>query len=170
MLAKILAYNKSALCQNASPAFSFVLLIDSFLAPRGYFFPRDPLNQLEISARHRMRVETIFEGLPGKHSLSPRVSPSFASVLSCALYFLAPASVFSQGQQFHRVCVRESQRSFAWLIEAHRVSRCDGSFEIGGSLLKLTDNVPACLVSLLHRFNSPGSNPAKILTLTSTAR
>ena len=34
-----------------------------------------------------MRVETIFVGLPGRRSLSLRVSPSRAPVLSCAHYF-----------------------------------------------------------------------------------
>ena len=36
--------------------------------------------------------ETIFVSLPGRPSLSPRVSPSRALVLSCAHYFQAPAT------------------------------------------------------------------------------
>ena len=41
---------------------------------------------------HRMRVETIFTGLPGRHSLSPHVSPSCTPILSCPHYFQAPAT------------------------------------------------------------------------------
>ena len=36
--------------------------------------------------------ETIFVGLPGRHSLSPCVSPSLAPVFSCAHYFQAPVT------------------------------------------------------------------------------
>ena len=36
------------------------------------------------------RGETIFVGLPGRHSLSPRVSHSRPPVFSCAHYFQAP--------------------------------------------------------------------------------
>ena len=36
--------------------------------------------------------ETIFGGLPCRHSLSPRVSPSRAPIFSCAHYFQAPAT------------------------------------------------------------------------------
>ena len=49
------------------------------------FFLREPLDQLEISAI------TDFRGLPGRRSLSPRVFPSRASILSCAHYFQGPA-------------------------------------------------------------------------------
>ena len=48
---------------------------------------------------HRMRVETIFVGLPSRRSLSLRVSPSRAPVLSCAHYFQATAT---QAMTFHR--------------------------------------------------------------------
>ena len=86
MLAEILAYNKSALCQNASPAFSFVLLIDSFLARRGYFFPRDLLNQLEISALTECELKRFSRAFQG----------STPSPLACLPvphpFFLAPSS------------------------------------------------------------------------------
>ena len=65
-----------------------VLLIDSFLAPRGNFSPREPLNQLEYPHSQK----TIFGGLPCRRSLTPRVSPSRAPVLSFAHYFQAPAT------------------------------------------------------------------------------
>ena len=42
---------------------------------------------------HRVRVETIFGGLPCRRSLSPRVSPSRAQVLSCA--HLLPCSCYA---------------------------------------------------------------------------
>ena len=44
------------------------------------------------SGCHLIRLETIFVGLPGRRSLSPRVSPSCAPVLSCAHYIQAPAT------------------------------------------------------------------------------
>ena len=40
----------------------------------------------------RLGRETIFGGLPGRRSLSPRVSPSRAPVFSCAHYFQAPTT------------------------------------------------------------------------------
>ena len=42
--------------------------------------------------------ETIFGGLPGRCSLSPRVSPSRAHVFSCAHYFQAPATQANLGE------------------------------------------------------------------------
>ena len=57
----------------------------TFFSPSAVsFFPRERLDQLEISAI------TDFRGLPGRRSLSPRVFPSRASVLSCAHYFQGP--------------------------------------------------------------------------------
>ena len=40
----------------------------------------------------RLGWETIFVGLLGRRSLSPRVSPSCAPVFSCTYYFQAPAT------------------------------------------------------------------------------
>ena len=44
---------------------------------------------------HRVRVETIFGGLPCRRSLSPRVSPSRASSFLRPSDFLAPATHIS---------------------------------------------------------------------------
>ena len=55
-----------------------VLLIDSFLAPHGNFFPREPLDRLEISALTEYKVK--------------RFSGAFcAGALSFTHYFQAPA-------------------------------------------------------------------------------
>ena len=68
-----------------------VLLIDGFLAPR-LIFPSGASRPIGNIRTHRMRVETIFGGLPCRRSLTPRVSPSRAPVLSFAYYFQAPAT------------------------------------------------------------------------------
>ena len=39
----------------------------------------------------RLGAGNDFRGLPGRRSLSPRVSPSSAPVFSCVYYFQAPA-------------------------------------------------------------------------------
>ena len=43
-------------------------------------------------SNHAAAAETIFVGLPGRRSLSPRVSPSRAPALSCAHNFQAPTT------------------------------------------------------------------------------
>ena len=66
-------------------------------------FPSGASQPIGNIRSHRMIVETwvetVFVGLPGKRSLSPRVSLSRAPVLSCAHYFQAPASRLSAHSQ-----------------------------------------------------------------------
>ena len=55
-------------------------------------FPSGPSRPIGNIRTHRVRVETIFGGLPCRRSITPCVSPSRASVLSFAHYFQAPAT------------------------------------------------------------------------------
>ena len=57
-----------------------------FSRPARLIFPSGAPGIIGNIRTHRMRVETIFVGLPGRPSLSPRVSPSRAPVLSWACY------------------------------------------------------------------------------------
>ena len=58
-----------------------------FSRPAQLLFPSGAPRPIWNIRTPRMRVETIFVGLPGRRSLSLRVSPSRAPVLSCAHYF-----------------------------------------------------------------------------------
>ena len=63
-----------------------------FSRPARLIFPSGASRPIGNIRTHRMRVGTIFVGLPGRLSLSPLVSPSRAPVLSCAHCFQAPAT------------------------------------------------------------------------------
>ena len=56
-----------------------ILLIDSFLAPRGKFFPREPLDQLEISALTECELKrfsgAFSAGAPSPLACLPRARP-----------------------------------------------------------------------------------------------
>ena len=60
---------------------------------------------------HRVRVETIFGGLPCRRSLTPCVSPSRAPVLSFARYFQAPATQASCFQSNINIACRNTQNA-----------------------------------------------------------
>ena len=57
-----------------------------FSRPARLIFPSGESRPIRNIRTHRMRVETIFVGLPGRRSLSPRVSSSRTLLLSCAGY------------------------------------------------------------------------------------
>ena len=63
-----------------------------FSRPARLIFPSGASRPIGNIRTHRMRVETIFGGLPCRRSLTPRVSPSRAPVLSFVHYFQAPAT------------------------------------------------------------------------------
>ena len=56
-----------------------VLLIDTFLAPRGNFFPREPLDQVEISALTECELKRFSgafrAGAPSPLACIPRARP-----------------------------------------------------------------------------------------------
>ena len=63
-----------------------------FSRPARLIFPSGATRPIGNIRTHRMRVETIFGGLPCRRSLTPRVSPSRAPVFSFTHYFQAPAT------------------------------------------------------------------------------
>ena len=63
-----------------------------FSRPARLIFPSGASRPIGNIRTHRVRVETIFGGLPRRRSLTPCVSPSRAPVLSFARYFQAPAT------------------------------------------------------------------------------
>ena len=63
-----------------------------FSRPARLIFPSGASRPIGNIRTHRVRVETIFRGLPCRRSLTPCVSPSHAPVLSFARYFQAPAT------------------------------------------------------------------------------
>ena len=67
-----------------------------FSRPARLLFPSGASRPTGIFRTHRMQVKTIFVGLPGRRSLTPRVSPSRVPVLSCAHYLQAPATQASK--------------------------------------------------------------------------
>ena len=67
------------------------------------FFKFMPLTNWKYPT-HRMRVETIFGSLPCRRSITPRMSPSRAPVLSFAHYFQAPATQ-ANSQESSRFCL-----------------------------------------------------------------
>ena len=72
---------------NIRPSLRCPCTIDwQFSRPARLIFPSGASGIIGNIRTHRMRVETIFVGLPGRPSLSPRVSPSRAPVLSWACY------------------------------------------------------------------------------------
>ena len=70
---------------NIRPSLRCPCTIDwQFSRPARLIFPSGASRIIGNIRTHRMRVETIFVSLPGRPSLSPRVSPSRAPVLSWA--------------------------------------------------------------------------------------
>ena len=63
-----------------------------FSRPARLIFPSGASRPIGNIRTHRVRVETIFGGLPCRRSVTPCVSPSRAPVLSFARYFQAPAT------------------------------------------------------------------------------
>ena len=63
-----------------------------FSPPARLIFPSGASQPIGNIRTHRVRVETIFGGLPCRRSLTLDVSPSRAPVLSFALNFQAPAT------------------------------------------------------------------------------
>ena len=68
-----------------------VLLIDSFLAPRGNFFPREPLNQLEYPHSQKTISGAFRAGAPSPLACLPRarqfsLSPTTSKRLLRRLY------------------------------------------------------------------------------------
>ena len=63
-----------------------------FSRPARLIFPSGASRPIGNIRTHRVRVETIFWGLPCRRSLTPCMSPSRAPVLSFACYFQEPAT------------------------------------------------------------------------------
>ena len=63
-----------------------------FSRPARLIFPSGASRPIGNIRTHRVRVETIFGGLPCRRSLTPRVSQTRAPVLSFTHYFQAPAT------------------------------------------------------------------------------
>ena len=68
-----------------------------FSRPARLIFPSGASRPIGNIRTHRLRVATIFGSLPCRRSLTPRVSPSRAPVLSFAHYFQAPATQAMKG-------------------------------------------------------------------------
>ena len=78
---------------NARSSLRHPCTIDwQFSRPARLIFPSGASRPIGNIRTHRMRVETILGGLPCRRSLTPRVSPLRAPVLSFAHYFQAPAT------------------------------------------------------------------------------
>ena len=97
---------------------------------------------------HRVRVETIFGGLPCRRSLSPRVSPSRAPVLSCA--HLLPCSCYAY--KLHIPTLQDSAHTqypicppqrgtLKWHIRIQNQSNEMISFTDHGSLSQVNVNI-----------------------------
>ena len=67
-----------------------------FSRPARLIFPSGASRPIGNIRTHRVRVETIFGGLPCRRSITPCVSLSRAYVLSFAHYFQAPATQATQ--------------------------------------------------------------------------
>ena len=87
-----------------------VLLIDSFLAPRGNVFPREPLDQLEISALTECELKRFSRAFRAGAPSLLACLPRSRAVLSFAHYFQAPATQAMKNQTF-RSEVRGISRS-----------------------------------------------------------
>ena len=80
----------------------YVVTIDwQFSRPARLIFPSGASRPIGNIRTHKVRVETIFGGLPCRRSLTPCVSPSRAPVLSFARYFQAPATQARDGGTGH---------------------------------------------------------------------
>ena len=79
-----------------------VLLIDSFFAQRGYFFPRE--QNIRI---HRMRVEMIFMGLPAVRQALPLPSRDSLSRARSFLRPLLPSVCYAGYWQPRKRCMKK---------------------------------------------------------------
>ena len=76
-----------------------------FSRPARLIFPSGASRPIGNIRTHRVRVETIFGGLPCRRSLTPCVSPSRAPVLSFARYFQAPATQATAWEIKQKKCI-----------------------------------------------------------------